>query len=252
MRRGVLPVLLLAGLLGIWELYVDLGGADPLLLPAPHSIASALYDDRSTLWSNLLVTAQEIVFGVAVGTAIGFTLAVAIHFSETVRRAVYPLVIASQAVPIAAITPLFLYWLGFSLGSKLAVIALVSFFPVVVTTLDAFAAIDPAAVKLLRTFDARRLGIFRHLELRAALPGVFTGAKLAAVFSVIGAVFAEQGGSNHGLGYLFLVAQNQLLMPEAYAAIVLLSVFAITLFALLTAAERRTVPWAHQSIGEPH
>lgn len=251
MRRAILPVLLLAALIGIWEGYVDLGGADPLLLPPPHAVAGALYDDRATLWSNFLVTAEEVVLGIVLGAAVAFALATTIHFSATIRRAVYPLVVGSQAVPIVALAPLFLYWLGFGLAPKLLVIALVTFFPIVVTTLDALATIDEGAVKLLRTFDASRIQIFRRLELPAALPGLFTGAKLAAVFSVIGALFAEQAGANRGLGYLFTITQNQLLIAEAYAAITVLSLFAIALFVLLSVAERRALPWAHPPKGDP-
>jgi ABC-type nitrate/sulfonate/bicarbonate transport system permease component len=137
------------------------------------------------------------------------------------------------------------------LGIPLFVIALVAFFPLVITTLDALEAVDPDLLKLMRTFDASRLRTFRQIELPAVLPGLFTGAKLAAVFSVIGAVFAEQAGATHGLGYLLTIAVNQFLVPEAWAAVTVLSLFAIALFALITLVERRAVPWAHHTKGEP-
>jgi ABC-type nitrate/sulfonate/bicarbonate transport system permease component len=164
---------------------------------------------------------------------------------------VYPLLIASQAVPVALIAPLLVLWLGFGLLPKLVVIALVSFFPIVVTTLSALAAVDPAQRKLMRTFDASRLQTFRHIELPAALPGVFTGAKIAVVVAVIGAVFAEYAGASSGLGYLFLISQGQFAIARSYAAVVILSLFAIALFALLSLAERLALPWAYQPRGEP-
>ncbi|HET9721235.1 MAG TPA: ABC transporter permease [Solirubrobacteraceae bacterium] len=252
-HRGVrvLPaLLLLAAFLGAWELYVDLGGVDPLVLPPPHAVASALYHDRGLLWSNLKTTAGEILVGMALAVSIALVLSVAIHFSNTVRRAVLPLLIASQTLPIVIIAPLLILWLGFAFVPRLLVIALVAFFPLVVTTLDALDAVDPDLIKLMRTFDASRLRTFRQIELPAVLPGLFTGAKLAAVFSVIGAVFAEQAGATHGLGYLLTIAINQFLVPEAWAAVTVLSVFAIALFALITLLERRTVPWAHHTKGE--
>jgi ABC-type nitrate/sulfonate/bicarbonate transport system permease component len=129
------------------------------------------------------------------------------------------------------------------------VIALVSFFSIVVTTLAGLAAVDPDLIKLMRTFDASRSRTFRHVELPAALPGLFTGAKIAVVVAVIGAVFAEQNGSNAGLGYLFQQAIPQLLTARAYACVVILSAFAIALFALLTMAERLTLPWAYEPRG---
>jgi len=246
-RRLLAPAVLVLALLGIWELYVELGGVDPLVLPPPHAIASAVYTDRSVLWSSFLVTAKEVLLGIGAGVLVALVLAAGIHFSRTLRRAVYPLLIASQAIPIPVIAPVFLIWLGFGLLPKLAIIALVAFFPVVVTTLAALETIDPELLKLLRTFDASRLQAFRRVELPAALPGVFTGAKLAAVFSVIAAVFAEQSGSSSGLGYLFTIDDAQFLAADAFAAVAILSIFAIALFALLAAAERRALPWAYQS-----
>lgn len=244
-------LILLAALIGAWELYVDLGGVDPLVLPAPHVVASALYHDRSLLWSSLRVTGGEILLGIAVAIPVAFILSVAIHFFATLRRSLLPLLIASQTVPVVILAPLLVLWLGFGLLPRLLVIGLVAFFPLVITTLDALESVDPDLIKLMRTFDASRLQTFRRVELPAVLPGLFTGAKLAAVFSVIGAVFAEQAGATSGLGYLLTIAVNQFLLPEAYAAVLVLSIFAIALYALLASLERRVLPWAHQPKGEP-
>jgi putative hydroxymethylpyrimidine transport system permease protein len=246
-RAGLLLLLLL----GIWEIYVDLGGADTLILPPPHQVAAALYTDRSLLWSNFLTTAEEVLLGIAVAAVAGFVFSVALHLSgRTLRPAVYPLLIASQSIPIPIIAPLLVLWLGFGILPKLVVIALVSFFSIVVTTLAGLAAVDPALIKLMRTFDASRLQILRHVELPSALPGLFTGAKIAVVVAVIGAVFAEQQGSSSGLGYLVTQAIPQLLTPRAYAAVVILSAFAIALFGLLSLVERLTLPWAYQPRGD--
>jgi ABC-type nitrate/sulfonate/bicarbonate transport system permease component len=251
-RQIVPAALLLAALIGIWELYVDLHDATfSLVLPAPHQVAKALYTDRGLLWSNFVVTAKEVMLGIVVATAAGFVLAVAIHFSPTLRRAVYPLLIASQAVPVVILAPVLAFWLGFGLLPKLVVIALVSFFSIVVTTTAGLAAVDPDLVKLMRTFDATRLRTFRHVELPAALPGVFTGAKIAVAVSVIGAVFAEWNGSNSGLGYVILQSLPQLLAARGMAAVVILSLFAVALFLALTLAERLALPWVYQRSGEP-
>jgi putative hydroxymethylpyrimidine transport system permease protein len=253
MRRLLRPLpaaLLLVALLGIWELYVDLGGADPLVLPPPHDVARALYDDRSLLWSNFLVTAEEVLLGIVVAAVAALALAIAIHFSATLRRAVYPLLVGSQAVPIPVFAFVLVLWLGFGLAPKLLVVALVTFFPIVVTTLAGLARVDPDLLKLMRTFDAPRLRTFRHVEFPSALPGVMTGAKIAVAVAVIGAVFAELAGSNSGLGYIYQQSQNQLLMPRAYATVFVLSAFAILLFALLSLAERVALPWAYRPRGE--
>jgi len=173
-----------------------------------------------------------------------------LHLSRSLRRAVYPLLVASQAVPIVVVAPLLVLWLGFGFAPKLVVIAIVCFFPIVVTTLDALAAVDPDLLKLMRTFDASRTRTFRHVELPAALPGLLTGMKIAVVFAPIGAVFAEQAGSDSGLGYVLQQAIPQLLTARAYAAVFILAAFAISLFALLTLAERLLLPWAYEPRGE--
>ncbi len=237
---------LLIGLLGVWELYVDLGGGNDLILPAPHAIAVALYVDRGLLFSNFLVTAGEVLLGMLVATAAALTLATVMHFSRPVRGAAYPLLIASQTIPIPMLAPILVLWLGFGLGPKLVVVALVSFFSIVVTTLAGFASVDPDLIKLMRTFGASRRRTFLSVELPSALPGIFTGAKIAVIVAVIGAVFAEQAGADSGLGYIFEQSLPQLLTARAFAAIVILSAFAVALFTALSLAERLAVPWAYR------
>jgi putative hydroxymethylpyrimidine transport system permease protein len=239
-------LLLLVALLGIWELYVDLGGGNAIILPAPHSIAVALCVDRGLLFTNFLVTAKEVLLGMLAATAAALLIATAMQFSRTIRGAVYPLLIASQTIPIPMVAPILVLAFGFGIVPKLLVIALVSFFSIVITTLAGFASVDPDLIKLMRTFGASRRRTFLSVELPTALPGVFTGAKIAVIFAVIGAVFAEEAGANSGLGYIFEQSLGQLLTARAFAAVVILSAFAIALFAALTVAERLAVPWAYR------
>lgn len=246
MRRWLLPLAAILALLGIWELYVLLSGVSSLVLPSPIDVVEALWNDRGTLWFNLKPTAVEVILGIALGTAVALLLTVAMHFSSVVREALYPLLVASQAIPIPILAPLLVVWLNFGLLPKLIVVALVSFFPIIVTTLSALAAVDPDLIKLMRTFDAGRWQTFRLIELPSALPGVFAGARVAAVFSVIGAILGEEAGSNSGLGYLLTVTVANVEMSEAFASVLVLAGFAILLFALLTLAERRTLPWVHR------
>lgn len=240
---------ILLALLGAWELYAEIGSVDRLILPAPHEVAQRLWLDRALLWDDFTVTAGEVLLGILVAGAAGFASAIALHLSLTLRRSTYPLLVASQTIPIPLVAPLLVVWLGFGIAPKLVVIGLISFFPIVVTTLDALARVDPEQLKLLRTLDASRLRILRHVELPAALPGLFSGAKVAVAVAVIGAVFAEWIGSSSGLGNLVQTSIPQLLTARAYAAVLILSAFAIALFGLLTLAERLIVPWAHQPPG---
>jgi NitT/TauT family transport system permease protein/putative hydroxymethylpyrimidine transport system permease protein len=247
----LLPVLALLALLGVWEVYVDAGGVSSLVLPSPHAVAAALVDDRGTLWHNLKTTGVEIVGGIVIAAVAGLLLSVWLHFSGIARRALFPLLVASQAIPIVILAPLLVLWLGFGLLPKLIVIALVCFFPIVVTTLYGLQTVEPDLIKLLHTFDASPRQTFWHVELPSALPWLFTGAKLAGVLAPIGAVFAEQAGSNSGLGYLLRVTIANLETAEAFATVLVLAAFAILLFALLTLAERRALPWVHRQRETP-
>jgi ABC-type nitrate/sulfonate/bicarbonate transport system permease component len=253
---GVLPAIVLAGaLLGAWELYVDVAGVEADLLPAPHAVANALWDNGGLVWRNFAVTAEEVVLGLGLALAVGFLLAVAIHMSPLLRRAVYPLAVGSQAVPIPVIGVLLVFWWGFGLFPKLVVIALICFFPVVVTTVDGLAAVDPDQPKLLRTLDATRWQAFRFAELPAALPAALSGARIALAVGVIGAFIAETttptSGAYPGLGREIITDVN-FQTPRAYAGTAVLFVFAIACFYALALAERRLAPWSARTQGDLH
>ena len=243
------PAALLLALLAGWEAYARLSGVADIVLPAPSAILTALYEDRVLLWSNFTVTAGEIGLGMLVALVLGLACAVAIHFSGTLRRALYPLLVSSQTIPIVLVAPLLVAWWGFGIVPKLAIVALICFFPIVVSTLDALQRVDADLGKLMRTFGGSRWQTFRMVEAPAALPGLLTGAKLSVAVASIGAVFAEMAGADAGLGNLLLKAIPSLETPRAFAAVLILSAFALTLFGLLAFAERRLVPWARQPRG---
>jgi len=243
----VTAALLLLAIVGGWEAYARLSAIDDFILPAPSAIAGAISDDAALLWSNFAVTAGEIALGIAAALVLGLTCAVAIHFSDVLRRALYPLLVGSQTVPVPLIAPLLVVWFGFGLAPKIAIVALVCFFPIVVPTADALRRVDPDLRKLMRTCGASRWQTFRMVEAPAALPGLFTGAKLSVAVGTIAAILAEQAGSEEGIGHLFLQALPQFQTARAYAAVLILSVFAVALFGLLALAERRLLPWADPS-----
>lgn len=239
----MIALLIVAAVIGAWQLYADLGNVDRLILPSPSDVATSLWDDRGLLWSNLLVTAEEVALGILAAFVLGLVCAVALHFSRSLRHATYPLLVASQAIPITVVAPLLIVWLGFGLAPKVAIVTLVCFFPIVVTTLDGLGRVDPDTLKLLRTLDADRWAAFRFAEAPAALPAALSGAKIAVAIAVIGAVLGEYAGSSSGLGHLILQAIPQLETARAWAAVVVLAAFAIALFYALDLAQRRLVPW---------
>ncbi len=246
-QRLLAPLVFAAVVLGVWQLYCVASEIRESTLPKPSQVFAALWTERGMLSDNAWVTLKEIVAGYAVAVCLGVALAVVIRASPVIERAVYPWLVASQMVPIPAIAPLIVLWTGFDIRPKIIVIALVSFFPITVNTIDGLKAADPDLLDLLRTFGASRARRFRTAQLPAALPFVFSGLKVAAALSVIGAVFAEWVGASDGLGYLILILNNQTATTEVFATIVVLSVMGIGLFALVGMLERLALPWYHEA-----
>ncbi len=248
----MLALVFVALLLGAWELYAASGRVDELILPAPSAVARSLWEDRGLLWENFTVTAQAIGIGLALAAAAGLLVAIALHESRTLRRALWPVLLGSQTIPIVLVAPLLVAWFGFDLRPRLAIVALVCFFPIAVAMVDGLASVDPEARRLLRSFGASRAQLLRFLELPAALPSLFTGARLAVGVAAIAAVLAEPAGGEvrrGGLGRIIDVSIGQLETARAYAAVVVLTLFALALFAALALAERRLLPWASRPQG---
>jgi len=239
----VTAALVVLALLGLWELVARLSSGTDLLLAAPTEVARALWLDREPLLADLAVTAGEVVAGLAVAVLAGAALALAMHLSAPLRRALGPLVVGSQAVPVPVVAPLFVLVLGFGLAPKVLVVALVCFFPVTINLLDGLRGADPDATKVLRVLEASRWQRLRLVELPAALPAAFTGIRIAAAVAVIGAVFAEWSGADQGLGHALIAANAQLESARVFAIIALLFALAVALYGLFAALERRIVDW---------
>jgi putative hydroxymethylpyrimidine transport system permease protein len=187
-----------------------------------------------------------VLLGLAIAVAEGVAFALAMHLSHVLRDAAYPLLIASQAIPIVVLAPIFVLAFDYGIGPKLAIVALICFFPITVNVLDGLRSVQPELLKLMRSLGASRLQSLRKVELPAALPFFFSGLRIAATVSVIGAVFGEWAGADEGLGRLVLLGNNQLQTPRVYAGIVILTLMAVALFALVALAERLFCPWIRE------
>lgn len=242
-QRWLAPAVLLGVLLAIWEVAVRVSGIPQWLLPSPTDVGRSLVEDRDILIPNALVTLSEVLIGFALALASGIILGVAVYRSPLLERALYPLIIASQTVPIPAIAPLLLVWFGYGLLPKVLVTALVGFFPIVVNTVEGLRSTDPDVINLLRSFGAKPSRIFRLAEFPTSLPSIFAGARIAIAICVIGAIFGELVGAKAGLGYLMTRAIAQFQTPRLVAAIVLLSLMATGLFALVGLVEQLVLPW---------
>jgi putative hydroxymethylpyrimidine transport system permease protein len=239
-------VVVLAAFLGAWEAWVRVRGVG-YLLPPPSTIVRTLIDERRRLASDSLVTLREMLLGYALAIGFGLSAATLLHASPTLRRATYPLLTASQSVPLVALSPILVVYLGFGLAPRLIVIALVCFFPITVNAVDGFEAVDPEYRRMMRTLDASRVAIFRRVEFPAALPAIFSGARVAASYTAVAALFAEFIGSSSGLGYAIAQGTNQYDTPLVGASVVLLAGLALGLFGAVTLTERLVAPWSRRA-----
>ncbi len=249
MRRRLLPAALLALLVGAWQIAASTGAiADALsledfLVPSPAEIATSLWENRGLLAENAWVTLREIVLGILCALLLGSGFAALMHRWRVLRDAAYPLVVASQTIPIVVIAPILVVWFGYGIAPKIVIVALICFFPVTVAVLDGLRSVDPEAVKMMRSLDASRWQRFWRVEAPAALPSLFTGAKIAVVVAPIGAVFAEWAGSSSGLGHLIQSDTANFEVARQFATVVVLAAIALGLMGLTALAERRVVGW---------
>lgn len=243
------PLLVVFVLIGLWQLAAATGfmasvlGLEEFLVPSPSEIIDILWQDRDLILDNAGTTLVEILAGFGLALACGLAVGVAFRSSDLIRRAGYPLVVASQTIPVIVIAPVLVVWFGYGIWPKLLIIALICFFPIAVNTLDGLRQTDPEAVKMMRSLNGSRFGIFRRVEVPTALPSIFTGARIAAAVAVIGAVFGEWAGSDKGLGHLILQDNAQLMTARMFASVLVLSLIAIALYALIGMLERVVVRW---------
>lgn len=244
-RAALPPALVLIGVVVVWQIACTFFAVPEYILPAPSQIVTTLVTDwQDPLASATFVTLQEVIIGFIVALVTALLIATALHLSVTARRAVYPLLIGSQTIPIVVIGPILAIIFGYTILPKVILVTLICFFPIVVTTIDGLASVDPQLTRMMRTLYGTRWSIFRRIEFPAALPAMFSGIRVAATYASIGAVFGEYAGSTDGLGYVMILATPMLQTSLVFSAIVLLSLISICLFLLVTFAERILVPWA--------
>ncbi len=236
---GWLPAVVLGGTgIGVWEIWVRVFDVQRWLLPPPSIIAREIWDSRSLLTEHAWITLQEILAGFGLAAGIGVLLAIGIAYSRTLERSIYPFVIGSQMIPIITIAPLLLVWVGPEMTSKIIVVALISFFPIVVNLVDGLKSTDTDTVNMFRTLGASRWQIFTKLQMPNSLPYLLSGLKIAIVVAVIGAVIGEWVGATGGLGWLMRLSAPQFLTARVFAAIVVLTAMGIALFVIVGAVER--------------
>lgn len=238
------PLVVFVALLLLWQWYAGtLGTAGLVTLPPPTQVGSVLVAQRDILWHHAQVTLQETLVGFAAALAAGLICGTLIDFSPWLRRALYPLLVTSQTIPIITIAPLLVLWFGFELLSKTLVVLLVCFFPIVIALADGLRGADPELLKLYRSFGAGRIRLFWSVRLPGALPSLFSGIRIAITYSVVGAIFGEYVGADAGLAVYMKLKQASFNTAGVIAAIVVTAALSIALYGAAALVERLALPW---------
>ena len=237
------PLITALGLLVGWEVLVWATGVPTYILPPPSRVALVMVERFDLLLGEAAWTATEMVLGLALGLVLGAALAIVFAASMAWRRWALPLVIVSQAIPVIAIAPLLVLWLGYGMASKVAMAALVIFFPVVSALYDGLRRTEPGWLDLARTMEASPRATLLQIRLPAALPAFASGARIAAAVAPIGAVIGEWVGASAGLGFLMTQSLARGQTPLAFAALVVLCLLGLALYHAVDRLARRLVPW---------
>ncbi len=241
----------IAGIAALWEIAVRLAGTPAFLLPPPSRIGAAFAARPDYFLGHAAITASEILIGLATGTLLGVTTALIIAASPRLERLLGPALVASQALPVFAIAPLLVIWLGFGLTSKIAMAALIIYFPIATAFADGLRRTDPGLLDLARLSGAGRGAMLRLIRIPAALPLLGSGLRVAAGIAPIGAVVGEWVGASAGLGFIMLQAHARMQTDRVFVALVLLAIMAIALRAAIDRAVRSWLHWVPGEATEP-
>ena len=234
-----------AGLLVVWQLVCTIGLVPSYMLPSPVQVVRAFVSEIPALSENSIITLQEACIGLILGVSVGFLAAVLMDGFEVLYKAFYPLLILTQTIPSVAIAPLLVLWFGYEMTPKIILIVISTFFPVTVGLLDGFRSADRDAIGLLRSMGANRLQIFRYIKFPSALPQLFSGLRIAAAYSVVGAVISEWLGGFGGLGVYMTRVKKAFAFDKMFAVIFLISGISLALMALVEYAQKKCMPYRH-------
>lgn len=244
------PLLSFVVVVGLWEAAVRAWQVPSYLVPAPSGIWTALWFNHGSIFDEALVTLGEAAAGFAIGSLGGAVLGVAFAYSRLLSRAFLPYVIAANTIPVVGIAPIIILWMGNGIAPKIAVTALLSFFPLALNMMKGMQSYDRVIADVFHVAAASPWQHFTKMRLPGAMPYVFVGLKLNITFAVIGAIVAEFIQANKGLGFVIMSSYKNLNMPRLWAAMVVSAVLGVVLFALVAWAERRVIPW-HSSMRAP-
>ena len=245
LKRNLPSAAAVVVLLLVWQLVCSMGMVPAYMLPSPVKVLQAFVDELPLLWENSLITLQEAFIGLFLGVSVGFIGAMLMDAFDILYKAFYPLLIITQTIPSVAIAPLLVLWFGYEMTPKIVLIVISTFFPVTVGLLDGFRSADRDAIGLLRSMGANPVQIFCYIKFPSALPQLFSGLRIAAAYSVVGAVISEWLGGFGGLGVYMTRVKKAFAFDKMFAVIFLISGISLTLMALVEFAEKKCMPYRH-------
>ena len=228
------PVISVVTVLLLWLFFSEGETVPAYMLPSPFDVVKVFFTDTQILFAHAVVTVQEALYGLLLGTGIGFVIAVLMDRFEFLYKAFYPLLVISQTIPTIAIAPLLVLWMGFSMAPKITLVVLTTFFPISVSLLDGFRSADKDEINLIRSMGGNRFRIFRHVKLPTAAEQFFSGLKVSASYSIVGAVISEWLGGFEGLGVYMTRVKKAYAFDKMFAVIILISALSLLLMAVIT------------------
>lgn len=247
LKRNIPSIVAVVLFLAVWQTVCSIGLIPSYMLPSPIEVITAFVSDFSLLVQNSVITLQEAFIGLFLGVSVGFFVAVLMDTFETLYKAFYPLLIITQTIPSVAIAPLLVLWFGYEMTPKIVLIVISTFFPVTVGLLDGFRSADKDSIGLLRSMGANRFQIFRYIKFPSALPQLFSGLRIAAAYSVVGAVISEWLGGFGGLGVYMTRVKKAFAFDKMFAVIFLISAISLSLMALVGFAEKKFMPYRNKN-----
>jgi putative hydroxymethylpyrimidine transport system permease protein len=241
------PLIVFAGLLVLWQAVVSLFGVPPFILPAPLDVLNIAIARADVLAGHAWITIMEILFGLVFGTAFGALSALTMAYFRPARSWLLPVLVVSQAIPVFALAPVLVLWLGYGMAPKVVMATLIIYFPVTAAFYDGLRRTEPGWLDLAQTMGASKWAMLRHVRLPAALPAFASGLRVAAAVAPIGAVVGEWVGSSAGLGYYMLLMNGRVQTDAMFAALFVLAIAAVVIYFAIDAILRRAIAWQPES-----
>jgi len=246
--RAALPALAIIALLALWEALVRLLDIPSYVLPSPSEVLAALWEDRAALLQHSGITVAEALGGMGISLALALALGMVMDVSERVKAVVYPILVVTQTVPMIVLSPILILYLGFGTAPKILTVVLMCFFPIVVSFADGMGQIDPGYVNLIRTYGGSRLQVYTLVKIPYAMPALFSGLKVAATYSISGAVVGEWVASQAGIGYYLLRVKNSYALDKMFASVLVIILLSLMMNGLITLLQRLCLPHLYRKV----